>query len=171
MNAVLEWATKWADVVRVFGVLATVIGFCVTIMGVLRSKTAAEQARQAAIEAKEGITRYDAIADLSAAMAIMEEIKRLQRHGVWGVLPDRYAGLRRHLVAIKSSHAQMSESQHQILQGTIGTFADLERRIEQASASGTPPPDPAKLNDVVAGQIDELHLVLLSLQRELRSKK
>lgn len=100
-------------------------------------------------------------------MAIMDEIKRLQRHGTWGVLPDRYSDLRRRLVAIKAQ-AELGESSRQILQSTIETFADLERRVERAVSSNTVPANPAKLNDIVSGQIDEVHAVLLTLQQTLR---
>jgi hypothetical protein len=74
---------QWGDFASMFGVLLTVAGFGVTILGVWRSKSAAVQAKNAAEDTRDSIARYDAIADLSAAMAVMEEIKRLQRNEVW----------------------------------------------------------------------------------------
>jgi hypothetical protein len=100
------WAAEWGDVASVLGFILSVIGFTVTIFGVWWSKSAAEQARQAAVAVRESIANYDAIADLASAMAIMDEIKRLQRHGVWPILPDRYAELRRRLGAIQGSQAK-----------------------------------------------------------------
>src|SRR5690606_10073611 len=108
---------------------------------------------------RDSIAQYDAIADLSAAMTIMDEVKRLQRHGAWSVIPDRYSELRRRLVAIKASHAQVDDSGRKTLQSTIETFADLERRVETAVAANASPPNPAKLNYIVSGQIDEVHAV------------
>lgn len=168
MTELRDWAAKWGDMASVAGLLLTFVGFAITIIGVWRSKGAAEQARQAAVATREYIAHYDAIADLSSATATMEEIKRLQRYGVWAVLPDRYSELRRRLVAIRDSHANLGEDQRQALQGAMGTFADLERKIEKATAGGSAPPNPAKLNDIVSGQIDRVHAVLLSVQRALR---
>jgi hypothetical protein len=93
MTEFRDWAAQWGDIASVAGFLLSVVGFAVTIVGVWRAKSAAEQARQAAVAARESIAHYDAIADLSSAMAIMDEIKRLQRSGIWPLLPDRYANL------------------------------------------------------------------------------
>lgn len=164
------WATQWSDVINLAGLALTLIGFAITIFGVWRSKGAAEQARDAAMAARETIAHYDVVADLSSAMAIMDEIKRHQRHGAWTVLPDRYATLRRRLVAIKGSQADLSDTQRQTLQGSIETFADLERRVERAVSVGHAPPNPPKFNEIVSAQIDEVHAVLLSLRRTLRSE-
>lgn len=170
MSDLQSWANEWGNLASIVGVLLAIVGFVVTIAGVWRSKRASEQAREAARATRESIAQYDAIADLSAAMAIMDEIKRLQRHAAWSVLPDRYSELRRRLVSIKASHAQVGDGARQTLQATIETFADLERRVERAVAAQIPPVNPAKLNDIVSGQIDEVHAVLLALQRALRSE-
>ena len=119
--------------------------------------------------ARESIAHYDAIADLSSVMTSMEEIKRHQRQGAWPILPDRYAELRRRLVAIRGSHAQLTDAQRQMVQLTIETFADLERMVERAIAAKREPRDPAKLNETVSIRIDEVQAVLLALQRFLRS--
>jgi len=171
MNELHAWASQWGNTASILGLALTILGFAVTIFGVWRSKNAAEQARQAATATREGIAHYDAIADLSSATAIMDEIKRLQRHGAWTVLPDRYAELRRRLVALKSSGARLSDQQQQTVQGAIEIFAVLERRVDRAAAANSAPPNPAKLNDIVSGQIDNVHAVLLSLQRALRSEQ
>jgi len=171
MEELQNWASGWGDIASIAGVVLTIVGFAVTIFGVWRSKTAAEHARQAARETRESIAHYNAIAALSSAMVIMDEIKRLQRLSAWAVLPDRYSELRRHLVAIKGSEAQVGDVQRQTLQSAIETFADLEKRVDRAVAAKTTPPNPAKLNEIVSGQIDEVYAVLLLLQRALRSEQ
>jgi hypothetical protein len=158
------WAAEWGNI-------ASVVGFGVTFFGVWRSKSAAEQARQAAIAARESIANYDVIAELSSAMAIMDEIKRHQRQRTWSILPDRYSELRRRLVTIRGAQAQITEGHRQTLQLAIQKLAAQERIVERSIASGVAPPNPDKLNDVVSGQIDEVHIVLLTLQRTLRSDR
>jgi hypothetical protein len=169
LNEFQRWCARWGDLASVAGVILSLIGFAATIWGVWRSKDAAEAAEQAAIETRNSIAHYDAIADLTSSLAIMGEIKRLQRLGVWAVLPDRYSELRRHLVAIKTSRMQLDDHQLQTIQSTIEAFAQLEKRVERAVLSNEVPANPAKLNDIVSGKIDEVHAVLLSVQRILRS--
>jgi len=165
MTDLRQWATQWGDIASIFGVLLAVAGFGVTIFAVWRSKSASEQAKKAAEDTRDSIARYNAIVDLSAAMTIMDEIKRFQRHGVWAVLPDRYSELRRRLTSIKAAHVNLSEGQRQTLEKAVGTFANLERKVERAVFAGAAPPNPPKLNDIVSGQIEEVHVVLVSLQR------
>jgi hypothetical protein len=164
MTTLQHWASQWGNISSIAGVLLTIVGFSVTIYNVLRSKSVAEETR-------DSISLYDAIADLAAASSIMDEIKRLQRHGVWAVVPDRYSELRRRLIAIKGSHADLSEAQRQTLEETVQKFADLEKRVERAVSANVAPPNPAKLNDIVSSQIDEVQMVLLSLQQILRQEQ
>ena len=170
MEQLQSWAACWSDVASVAGTGLTLIGFIFTVWAVWRSKSAAEGAERAAEATQASLAQYDAVADLSAATSLMNEIKRLQRLRAWSLLPDRYAELRRKLVTLKSSAAQLTDAQRQICQGTIETFADLEQKIERSIAINTPPRNPAKFNDIVSGQIDELHAVLLAVQRNLGAK-
>jgi hypothetical protein len=101
------WAADWGDIFSVVGFPLAVIGLLITIFSVWRTKTAAEQARQAAMAARESIASYDAIADLSSAMSIMEEIKRHQRQRTWSILPDRYSDLRRRLMTIRNRRSSL----------------------------------------------------------------
>jgi hypothetical protein len=163
-----NWAAQWGDLASVVGLLVSLIGFAITIAGVRRAKGAAEQARQAAIATRESIAHYDAIADLSAAMTMMDEIKRLQRHAVWAALPDRYSDLRRRLITIRNSRAHLSEVQRESLQLAIEEFAEFERTADRAAMTGRSPRDLLKLNETVSVRIDEVHALLLSLQRSSR---
>ena len=159
------WFARWGDIASVVGVVLSLGGFWYTILGVSRARTAAEQARSASIATGESIGKLNAISTLSTAMAIMEEIKRHQRSRTWVVLPDRYAELRRHLGAIVASNLLLTEEQREPLRRAIRTFAKLEQTVERAIATQGVPPNPPKLNEIVASQIDEVHVVLLFLQK------
>jgi hypothetical protein len=171
MTELRQWAAQWGDIASIGGIILTVAGFVVAIIGIWRSKSAADQARQAAEDARDNIARYAAITDLAAAMTIMEEIKRLQRNGVWPVLPERYSELQRLLTAIRESNIGLSEAQRQKLERAIETFAESEKKVDRAIVAKTDPPNPAKLNDIVSGQIAEVHVVLLSLQQAQISRQ
>src|SRR5271170_5972025 len=109
----MDFVTKhWGD-------LASVLGFTLTIWFVWRAKTAAEQARDAAEEVRDQISRFDTVAELSAAITIIEEIMRLQRTQaweiVWDIVLDRHSTLRSHLV--RSQAGIESEAQRAHVQG------------------------------------------------------
>lgn len=164
MTALQQWAGRWGDIASILGVLLTIVGFTFTIYNVRRSKSAAEATR-------DSISAYDAIEDLSAATSIMDEIKRLQRLGAWAVVPDRYSELRRRLITIKESRSTLTSSQRESLMAAIERFAALERRVDRAISMIAPVPNPAKLNDIVSTQIDEVQIVLLALKGALRTAK
>ena len=85
--------------VDIFGLLLTIIGFAITIFGVFRAKGAAQRADEATRNLKSMMLRIDTVADLSAAMAVMDELKRLHRDDDWTLLPERYSTLRRTLIS------------------------------------------------------------------------
>jgi hypothetical protein len=170
MTEFRDWAAQWGDIASVAGFLLSVVGFAITIFGVWRAKSAAEQAQQAAVAARESIAHYDAITDLSSVMALMEEIKRHQRQGAWQILPDKYAEVKRRLVAVRESHAQLSQAQRQTLREAITTFSESERLVERWMEERTIPPSPATLNHRVSRHIDDVHAVLLSLVRTVRER-
>lgn len=170
MSELRDWASRWGDLASIAGVFLGVVGFVATIALAWRSKTAAEQARSAAIKTREAIGKYDALTELAAALALMDEIKRMQRHAVWHALPERYGELRRRVTAIKGSAAGLSDEQQQVLQGSIESFRDLERRVDRLVSVHSTPPNPAKLNDIVSSQIDAVHTVLHALRRSLEAQ-
>jgi len=143
----------------------TVLGFGFTLVAVYRSKTAAQSARDAALEAKALLLRSDAIADFATAVSIMDEIRRLHRVGAWAILPDRYSILRAKLISIRTSNSNMSEDHRVALSRAIEEFKAIEARVERSIASGTAPPNPAKLNEIVGTHLDALGEALTTLKQ------
>jgi hypothetical protein len=101
--ATLNWITEnhIGDLASLAGVIISFIGFVVTVWNVRRSKSAAERAEVAANEARRVIRFYETVSEFSAAIAIMEELKRLHRLGATDVLLDRYAALRKALITVR----------------------------------------------------------------------
>jgi hypothetical protein len=117
-----------------WGDLASVLGFALTIWFAWRASTAAEQARDAAEEVRDQLSRFDTIAELSAAITIIEEIMRLQRTQaweiVWDIVLDRHAILRGHLV--RSKAGIKSEALRSAVQAAISQFRIIAWEIERA---------------------------------------
>src|SRR5215471_9371405 len=68
-----------------WGDLASVVGFVITIYTLFRTKSAAEAARNAAMEVRDRQTRVNTVADFAQVLAIIEEIKRLHRVKAWEI--------------------------------------------------------------------------------------
>jgi uncharacterized alpha-E superfamily protein len=82
-----------------------VVGLALTLLAIWfawRAKAAAEQVR-------DQISRFDTIAELSAAITVIEEIRRLQRTQaweiVWDIVLDRHAIFAGASGALHRSHA------------------------------------------------------------------
>ena len=157
----------WGDIASVVGLIISIVGFIVTIRNVKRSKTAAQRAEEAATQTRDAIIRAETIIDFSAALTIMDEIKRLHRAGAWNYLPDRYSTLRKMLISIRTANITLSVQHQTALQGAIQHFSNIERRIERALISNSAKPDAAKLNAIVSTQIDKLSEVLTAIRQQI----
>lgn len=134
----------WGDRASAIGLIVTVIGFCLTLVGVWRSKSAAEKAKQAVIEVQQDIRRIDTVAELPAAISAMNEIKALQRKAAWEILPDRYSALRKALITVR-----------------------MERNLEPYIDGSKPEPDVvARWNATVSDHIDQLHEMFVKIKIE-----
>lgn len=169
LASLLIWAQKnslastWSDVI---GLSITIIGFTATLIGVFRSKKAAVLAKQAAIDARDSIRLLDTIVDFSAAIAILEEIKRFHRQNdAWPILPDRYAAIRKHLIQLRSPSVVLSEQQKAAIQNAFVNLVDIEKRVEKSLATKTPL-NAARFNAIVSDDIDALLTVLTQLKSE-----
>lgn len=94
MNSFRNWAANWGDIASVVGLLLTVLGFVVSIVSILRTKSVAEGVRSAVGQVSKQLAQKGAISDLASAISTMDELKRLQRSSAWAALPDRYSELR-----------------------------------------------------------------------------
>jgi hypothetical protein len=156
-----------ADVASLVGVVITIIGFAVTIWTVLKSKSAAERAEQAARTARSNLLRVDSIAGISAAITGFEDLKRLHRTGSWDGMPERYAVQRRSLIAVRSGSMTLTDAQKAILQSAVQQLSFMEKQIEAHLAHPEDVPDRAKFNGIVSKQTGALTRVLgsIGLQR------
>jgi hypothetical protein len=157
----------WGDIASVTGVLISIVGFVITITSVIRSKKAAQRAEEAVQDVRRSILRADTVMELSQAVTIMEEIKRLHRTLAWGLLPDRYSTLRRLLISIRSANPGLRDQHLAALQGSILQFTQIEKKVERSLAGGGSPPNVALLNEIVAEQADKINEVLVTIRQDI----
>lgn len=165
MGRKLQWITDnhIGDLASIAGLVVSIVGFLVTIVGVWRSKSAAERAERAANEARRQIRAYETVADFSATIALMEEIKRLHRANQLDMLPDRYATLRKALIGVRRLSPSLQAQHDTILQAAVSTLSTMEDIIEKA-ISNQSAPDFVKMNRAMSKNIDNLHAVLLDIE-------
>jgi hypothetical protein len=160
MNTVGAWAS-------IAGVVIAIIGFIITIWGVMRSKNAAQEAKAVADKVRADMLRANTVGEFASALSEMEEVKDLHRQNLWALLPQRYSALRKSLILIKGSNPDLSDEQKTVLQGAIQYLASIEKQVERSTASGGQPPNVPKLNAVVSRQIDNLHEVLVEIRNRI----
>jgi hypothetical protein len=160
---------NWGNIASVLGLFVSVFGFYYALIGLRESRDASVNAKNAAVRAEEAarstrdrIYIAETIANCSAAISILDEIKRLQREASWTLLLERYSAVRRILQGIDP---QVSDSHRVILQGALTQLGDLETKIDKVVISGKTPPNITRLNEVVSRQSDKLYEVLMALKQ------
>jgi hypothetical protein len=151
-----------------WGDLASVLGFALTIWFAWRAKTAADQAREASEQVRDQISRFDTVAELSAAITIIEEIMRLQRtqawEVVWDIVLDRHSTLRRHLV--RSQAGIEGEALKALIRDAIGHFRIMVGEIERARTEPLQSRlDTAAFNQRLSDQIGMLEKVKIDVKK------
>jgi len=111
------------------------------------------------------IALLDTLADVSAALAIMEEIKRLQRAEAWTIALDRYSALRRHLAQVERLHGWLALEQRERIVRAIEQFRIIEAQVEKALTSGAANPNLVQVNLAVSQQIDAVQNVMIAIRQ------
>jgi hypothetical protein len=159
-----DFCNSWGNFASVAGLLVSVLGFWFTIWGVLRAKRAAEQAADAARQAKAKILKQGSLLNFSAAISVMDEIIRLQRKKDWDSALGRHSELRRILVELKEGSDGLTTEQKTAIQGSVEQFKIIENQIERHFSSGKPEPDIAKINRIVGAQITKVQEIAITLK-------
>ena len=137
----------------------SIVGFFLTLIGVHRSRKAAQQAKEAAENARNEIFRSSAMIELSAAATAMQEIKRLQRNNEWLGLLDKYSALRATLISIRASRPGLDPHHQTTIQSAITQIRGIEEKVER-TLSAREQPNAPKLNAIISHELDQISEVL-----------
>ena len=159
----------FGDWSSVLGLIVGIVGFMITIITIFKVKSASEQGKIAAEQARDQIKHVDTISELSSIISFLSEVKWLQRHDGWEVLPEKYSRIRCSLIVIKTGNKAISEIQSQSIQGTIQILAQIEKKIEESMAADSIPNNIARLNTTISKQIDKLQQILSEIKSIKRS--
>lgn len=157
----------WRDWLNIAGFALTIIGFGVTFETLRRTKNAAEKSKEASEAVVKKLLQFDAVVEISKAISVLEEVKRLHRVDqlhIWHILLDRYSSLRNSLVQIHASSSPLDDDQKSRLQEAIVQLKTVEGKIEKSVSVTQSPENSASLNRVVSAQIDSLSTILVNLR-------
>jgi hypothetical protein len=160
-GALVDWirSNGIGDVASIVGVIISICGFIYTFIVVDQSKKAAEAAR-------DQIRQFESIVDFSAAIATLEEIKRLHRQGnALSILPDRYAAIRKLLIQLRGSGISISDEQKSVIQNALANLVEMEKQVEKALAEQTQLRT-SKLNSIISADVDGLLTLLSALKSQ-----
>jgi len=151
---------------RHWGDMASVAGLGITFWTFMKVRSVSVAADAARREMRERLSSFATLSDVSAAISMMDEIKRLHRAKGWQVRLERYSALRKLLLGIHTYNTALTKDQKTVLIAAVSQFKIIEDRVERACASGKE--DDLKLaqfNRMVTQQIDALDQLLISIKQ------
>ncbi|MFH1158245.1 MAG: hypothetical protein V1721_05105 [Pseudomonadota bacterium] len=148
-----------------WGIVLTILGFAITGYSSFRAMKAAEAAKEAAKEAKEKILFLDVMAESAAALAKIDEIKRLQNDEEWRYLPEKYTELIKKLVVVrKYMEPSLTDVQKKVLVLANAQFTTNQDLVERKIAKKSSLIDVPGLNLVLSEQGTFLHEVFTEIK-------
>lgn len=161
----LHWleVNRIGDLTGVGGIVISLIGFTVTVIGVVRSRSAAERAELAAKQTMQSMRLLDTVVEFSAAITALEEIKRLHREANWPLLPDRYAHIRKLLANLRTAQVELSDDQKTTVQQALANLRQIEDLVER-SLKNQSQLNVARFNRLLSDDIENLLIVLSDLK-------
>ncbi len=140
-----------------WGDFASLIGLAVTILFAFQAKSAAEQARDAAIAALARVTHLDMVEEISLAIAEANEIAKLHRDRSWRAALERYPVVRARLVRITQLDSLLDRRTAEDLRHVMHHFRIMEKKLETVLAESTTTPlNTPEMNGVLAAFVDLL---------------
>lgn len=115
--------------VGILGLIVSLSGFIIAVWQIRRTRTAAESAERAAIEAREAVLYVTSVSDLSQASAQIEQIKELHRTQDWRRAADRYTPLRQLLIRAAS---RLPEENQQVFNFAVVQLREMETDVNLA---------------------------------------
>lgn len=159
------------DLSSIIGVLIALIGFSVTIRNVLTSKQAAGRAESAANRAVESVRHIDTVHNLSKAISLVEEIKKLNRDKEWKFALDRHSTFRDILIEVKGAITDLDNDHQANLDDGITKSTAMSDDIEVALEKNKEPTDIARMNNILSRQAEKLKDMSVAIRMRKEEKK
>ena len=154
----------WSSII---GLIVSLIGFTITIINVMLSKSAAKRAELAADKALNSMKGIEVVGSLTKAISLLEEIHRLNRTNEWQVILDRHVTFRGMVTAVKVGNPVFEEEQLARLQAAIQHSASISNKIEMSLEKNEEPNGIAQMNKILSDQMQKLGELLAGIRNEV----
>lgn len=157
------------DYASIIGIIITIVGFGVTLFQVYRSKSASLQAKDSVEQFQKDVLKYKTVSDLSEIIAIVNEIKELNRQHEWKLLIYQYSDLKRKLIETRRTNVELSKFQNQKIQDMIFIISDIGDKVEDIvnKKLNVDEFNVTKINRIISDRADGLYEILIEL-KEMR---
>lgn len=156
--------------------VASLLGLVLIIGAAWFARTAREAARDAAWQVQSRLANLDMVAELSAAVSTLDEIKRLLQLGAWDFALDRYGIVRRYLVRVAQTSVGLSDTQRAQIGRVFQQFRIMEAeiaRMRQQQEQDTLERGEAKLDqqqiDLLNSRISDIADILEGIRIAIRT--
>lgn len=165
MYAIIRWciANELGNVSDLLGIIITVFGFYITIIGVRRARNAAQAAQAAADNARRTIATIDALSSLSSAITLIESIKRFHREQQPILLQEKYIELSKTLSTIRHVLSGLAKEHETVIQDAVTTIVQIESKLSKALIERQAP-EYASFEKNLSRHLNPLHVVLIELK-------
>jgi len=117
----------YSDYLSVVGFILTIGGLLITSIAAVKAKNAAVAAKDASVAAATGLRRIDFVAEAQTILHLIEELKRLHRSNAYDLLPERYSAVRSRVISIRESGFVIGDDELSLLQDVVARVAALEQ--------------------------------------------
>ena len=161
----VRWLERWGELASVLGFALAFVGFAVTILVSLQSRSAAHQARDAASAALGALHHFDALIEITIAVSLLDDILAAQALD-WNSLPPLFASIRKNLIVARHPTLNLEEDHRIAIADVAQQLNDIDSAITkwQVSKKGGRLPKAATHLDVLKRQADKLRSTQLQLR-------
>jgi hypothetical protein len=160
------FSEHWGDLASVAGFVVSGLGVWVAAWQAWKARNAAEGARRAAQSARDTMAHVDAVSQLTAIVAKIEEVKTLIRGNLWHPIPDRLATARTQCGQVAAAIRQTTDAERRDLTATLAQLRYIEEDIDRSLAQQQPPANGLEMIVVLNKQADRLHQILATVRRK-----
>jgi len=149
------------------GLLVAVVGFCITLINVLKTKKAAIRTQEIINKVMKDVSRIDTISELSATLNAMDEIKTKFQRKDFSRLPEGCNQMRTKLIFIREAYKDFTPEQSAVIQGSITFLNRMESEFILIRENNEETINTALFSKNFNKHIDELHVVLINVKKQI----
>jgi hypothetical protein len=157
------FAAEYGDRASVLGTALTLIGFTFTLWQLIRTRKAAEQARQIASEALARVSSGLLLGQVSSGVRLITELSGACRLEQWDRAIDRCEQLQL-LFASIVENAVLGPEEKSYITNAVDDLKSIRRQLEERERGSKSSPLPMKMRDI----LDELTAFLGRLDARLK---